>query len=737
MIGSGPNVVASNADNDSLELYCIDSDTTLLWRSCVLPDSGGSYAINVASGDLDRDGDLEVVAASRCRGVVLVLDGKTKTEVNRIQTGQLLNGASLGNVDTTSDDLQIAISAQKYAGSGQAERHPYVRVYTYSDSIPSYSRAWNTDKNVLTHPLLADFDGGGDIEIIVGMWKPQGFDLSFLGIPSSGDTLDIEYVQPLTPGCPACPAAGDIDQDGKLDVVVLTSDGTLHAFEYWGTGSGAVEWPRFQHDNRHTGLYEQTYSGSLGSDTSWWGDIHIEGDVVVGDSARLFVAPGTNVTVAAWADTQHAGWDTARCELRVEGELYSVGTSQDTIYFQSDAGTPAAGDWYGIVIEPAGTGTLGYMSVSHAYKSVWARSPSGLDLTTSALLNQGVYAVQLDTCDSNTRVQDSRISSAGTGIWASYSDVDFTNLTIVGAKQYGIKLEHDKGSTIANDTIHIADVNPEADLSGIYIAYTDSAVVVRRTAIDTDDAEARGISTYNLTTASASIDSNRLYGTIGSSGDPSKGMRFQASNPVVRWNRLTDYKWSFEVVRSPGYIPDLGDTNTSDGNNCTYTADSLVAYYVYTGLAMGNPGHVRAQNNWWGFASADSSDSSKFWMPTEIDWIPYLTSDPYGGRGRADGNAPDSPIVFAYMLSHNFPNPFNPITTVRYGLAQPGRVTVRIYDIAGRLVKTLVEAEKPAGYYTVPWAGRNDAGQRVASGVYFCRMESGAFRKTRKMVLLK
>jgi flagellar hook assembly protein FlgD len=92
---------------------------------------------------------------------------------------------------------------------------------------------------------------------------------------------------------------------------------------------------------------------------------------------------------------------------------------------------------------------------------------------------------------------------------------------------------------------------------------------------------------------------------------------------------------------------------------------------------------------------------------------------------------------FVNALHANEPNPFNPSTTIRYGLASPGRVDLRIHDLRGRVVRTLVAAVRPAGWHLELWDGRDDAGRRVASGVYFYRIEAGAFVQARKMLLLK
>ncbi|UCF04772.1 MAG: T9SS type A sorting domain-containing protein [bacterium] len=93
--------------------------------------------------------------------------------------------------------------------------------------------------------------------------------------------------------------------------------------------------------------------------------------------------------------------------------------------------------------------------------------------------------------------------------------------------------------------------------------------------------------------------------------------------------------------------------------------------------------------------------------------------------------------VAKYALRQNYPNPFNPNTTISYQLAQHGYVDLRIYDVAGRLVRVLVSESKDPGLYAVEWNGRDRRGVQVASGIYFYRLESGSFSQTRRMVLLR
>jgi hypothetical protein len=97
---------------------------------------------------------------------------------------------------------------------------------------------------------------------------------------------------------------------------------------------------------------------------------------------------------------------------------------------------------------------------------------------------------------------------------------------------------------------------------------------------------------------------------------------------------------------------------------------------------------------------------------------------------------PDLPQGFA--LSQNYPNPFNPTTNINFSLPETEKVHVAVYDIRGALIKTLVNHDVyERGTYKVSWDGRDELGQKAASGIYFARLQSGKYLNTIKMNLLK
>jgi hypothetical protein len=97
----------------------------------------------------------------------------------------------------------------------------------------------------------------------------------------------------------------------------------------------------------------------------------------------------------------------------------------------------------------------------------------------------------------------------------------------------------------------------------------------------------------------------------------------------------------------------------------------------------------------------------------------------------------DNQTVAVTALKGIYPNPFNPATTVSFSLKQGGRVTVEIYNLLGQRVKTLVNTGLKSGNYSYRWDSRDDNGRQVGSGIYFCRMQSGSYQTTAKLVLMK
>lgn len=96
-----------------------------------------------------------------------------------------------------------------------------------------------------------------------------------------------------------------------------------------------------------------------------------------------------------------------------------------------------------------------------------------------------------------------------------------------------------------------------------------------------------------------------------------------------------------------------------------------------------------------------------------------------------------TPLPGEFKLLQNYPNPFNQTTTIGFTLTRSDFVSLNIYDLLGRRVKTLVLEKLPAGYNSVTWNGTDESGKDVASGIYFYELKSGDLTETQKLILSK
>jgi hypothetical protein len=111
-----------------------------------------------------------------------------------------------------------------------------------------------------------------------------------------------------------------------------------------------------------------------------------------------------------------------------------------------------------------------------------------------------------------------------------------------------------------------------------------------------------------------------------------------------------------------------------------------------------------------------------------LSWLGHVVQDP-----TAVGRSSTSSVTMA----QNYPNPFNPSTWIRFGIPSSARVRIVVYDVQGRTVRTLIDEDLAAAMHEVTWDGTDDTGSRVASGIYFCKLDALDQSLTRKVMLLK
>ena len=286
----------------------------------------------------------------------------------------------------------------------------------------------------------------------------------------------------------------------------------------------------------------------------------------------------------------------------------------------------------------------------------------------------------------------------------------------------------------ASEIGSLAELDSKSGDSVIRVEET-GALTIYWQLVDTHDAfymEGYGLPVATLFDSTAASGKPHYFQVIG-----------HTATPTVFWKSDPASGWSVDNI-APGAPVGLdGERRVAPfGLNLTWdpnTESDFSCYALYRGLSedfvpeaenlvaqLDETEYFDGEWNWGGYyyklsAFDVSGNESEFSL---------LAPD-----GVTDVETPKAPT--ASYLAQNFPNPFNPTTRISFGLAAPADVSLRIYDAAGRLVCALVEEARLAGNYAELWDGRDARGAAVASGIYFYRLQAGAFSETRKMALLR
>jgi hypothetical protein len=164
------------------------------------------------------------------------------------------------------------------------------------------------------------------------------------------------------------------------------------------------------------------------------------------------------------------------------------------------------------------------------------------------------------------------------------------------------------------------------------------------------------------------------------------------------------------------------------------------------GAVAGALATVSVGNAVWsiGETNGDGEAEAELSLPSQSDAILTVSKPgyriivdtiPYGIIADVGDDGATTPKRFTFLT--NAPNPFNPSTGVEFGIAKRGHVQLTVFDILGRSVKTLIDADLDAGTHQVEFAGTDQRGRELSSGVYFARLTTSGRTMVRKMVLLR
>jgi hypothetical protein len=285
------------------------------------------------------------------------------------------------------------------------------------------------------------------------------------------------------------------------------------------------------------------------------------------------------------------------------------------------------------------------------------------------------------------------------GDWTPAStDLNFTANFVTDGKFLYV------GANIIDDDLATTGQGWEGDAFELFMGFYDMKILTAWH--DLGDIDAAGTGDYRIDFTS--------WGTTqkgGSSDFRYPGMTFLIlPNPT---GYLIEAKIELDSIGATGWVPKSGDM-------LPFKIDCNDKDEVLDGAGTGrtkqiNTAGVGNTENWkrpscWGYL--------EFFTPSavaeQISTLPKTT-----------------------QLYANYPNPFNPTTTLKYDLAKSSHVSLVIYNMLGQKIRTLVDAVKPAGYHAAVWDGANDSGAAIASGIYFFEFKADGYAQTNKMILMK
>jgi parallel beta-helix repeat protein len=431
-------------------------------------------------------------------------------------------------------------------------------------------------------------------------------------------------------------------------------------------------------------------------------DTEIEsGDTLrVEGNSKLYVSP---------ADSSNVFYDSLKVEFLCGGRLVIEGDGNVPVEIKSYGAEPAADDWRGLEISGSNaSGSLTYCTILNGYHGIKSWKP--LYLSHCTITNCEVYGIylqgaglgtsQIVNCVANGNGAAGIMISASSG--ASISECDFNG------NYRGICADHAGTLTVDHSRLKYNSCD------GMRAANTICNVMW----CTVEDNDQQGI---NLFDSYGSVANTKIW------KNTANGLYCYGSwsMPCVEYTKIEQNAVGVRVAG--GARPVLGDTDLEMGqHNSIYNQPTFV---------YGSPSYtIMAENCWWGTEPGALPDPNKF--KGIVDFNPFLEIDPVHNLASPPPKLP--PPTFA--LSQNFPNPFRreETTAIKYWIPEEcASVTIVIYDVLGRRVKTLVDAPRGAGEYAVRWDGRNDRGATVAAGIYFYRLAADRKMVARKMIFVR
>jgi hypothetical protein len=519
-----------------------------------------------------------------------------------------------------------------------------------------------------------------------------------------------------------------------------------------------------------TNAFTQTFipPGAVsGTWTSSGSPYYIQGEITVPNTETLSIEPGVNVIFLG------------HYKFNIQGRLLAIGTQLDSIHFtaeNTDSG------WHGIrfMDTPNTNDTSKIVYCSFRYGK--ANTGSVFDRCGGAILIKFFDKVIVSNClfDHNMQSGDGEDPpEAGPAIyiWQASPIITRSKFTYNTGSKGSAIFAFSENAIIANNLL----TSNHGGLVAPIVAYGEGSPIISRNIVfnNTSSGAAGGISIE--LGSSARIENNIIYHNYAYWG---AGIFIWTDCKPIIINNTISYNYATngggilcEINSDPIFINNIiyGNTATSGGNQVWLNDTQSDPHFLFCDIQGGKEG----------FGGSGAGGNYSGLYENNIDTIPYFLdingddfqlsdyspcigagidsieiasiwyyAPPFCIEGNPRPNPPGSmpdigacenylgiPLVDVenelnqsteFLLSQNFPNPFNPSTTFIYSIPNESKVIIKVYDILGKEIETLVNEEKPAGSYEITWSAAS-----LTSGVYFYQLKACEFIAMKKMILLK
>lgn len=651
-------------------------------RELQIPWNGGLHSLSVAMPDIDDDGDADLLLTGRDEGRLQFYrnDGNgaageftfVTAALSDIDLGIYDNRLAFGDLDADGDsDLLVGHVDGRlslYQNTGAPNNPAFSLLTAFFDSI---------DVGYQAAPAFGDLDQDGRADLLVGSYR-EG--ILYYHREAAGpraftfvDTLRDINGQIVKPGFQFyAPALADIDADGDLDLFAGSSDPALALYRNIGSAAAL-----------------QFVSENLG-----------------------FVTPPENMSfiTPAFVDIDND----------LDLDLF-CGSNHGFVTFYRNDGTPSAPS-FNLTIQQLVLDFLdfGFYAVpalvdidGDADLDLFCGSESGgldyLENTGDSVHPQ--FQWQTDPFQEVFVGRDLAIA------WDDLdSDGDFDLL--VGTSIETVYLFSNNGTSVA------------AQLDSIGALQDTSSNPVRGFRPELADIDAdRDLDLFLVVWLPDGRNAIRVYENIGTPQEPAftlwpEVLTDQNGAPITSYDmlvRLADIDHDDDLDLFLG---------TADGNIVSYenTGSPAMASFALVTVLFGNVETGGSQRCFPFFADIDADNDLDLFVGRNTGGLFFYRNTTVPTTVHGEGVT----SLQSFALAQNYPNPFNPVTTIRFALAQRSRATLKLHDILGREVMTLVDKELPSGEHRAVLDATN-----LASGVYLCRLQAEALSETRKIVVLK